>query len=289
MNRWMRAMLERRVELLCGDERGTTLTEFVMTLPIFITVFIAIGQLGAAGRSSTEAWGTAYRQLWYEAIPVSKEVNLAVNASDLAQVHVHPTPAGAHALLKVNEQPPVNDYTMLAPRVRMQETQTYGAMASAGTFGESNARTAPSADHFKFAGTGSHRTGSASGIIGESDFAHDMVNDAPSRGNFQLGAGQGPAGALGHGFGLRAVLGAGNRYGTAVSLVEDEMEIMGWRVPMKVYFNTLVAPSPVQGDGASTAISRLSLGAHEPYGELLGIASEQPLPGPAAPSVPELD
>ncbi|TXD34675.1 hypothetical protein FRC96_13770 [Lujinxingia vulgaris] len=288
MNRWMRAMLERRVALLCRDERGTTLTEFVMTLPIFITVFIAIGQLGAAGRSSTEAWGTAYRQLWYEAIPVSKADQI-VNAGDPLQVHVHPTPAGAHALLKVNQQPPVNDYTLLAPRVRIQETQTYGGLASAGTFGESNARTAPAASHFNFAGAGSHRTGSASGIIGESDFAHDMLNDAPSRGNFQLGAGQGPAGALGHGFGLRAVLGAGNRYGTAVALVEDDMEIMGWQLPMKVYFNTLVAPAPVQGDGASTAISRLSLGAHEPYGELLGIASEQPLPGPGAPSVPELD
>lgn len=282
-------MLGRRFGALGRDERGTTLTEFVMTLPIFITVFIAIGQLGTAGRSSTEAWGTAYRLLWYEAIPVSQQTDLAVNAGDSTQIHVHPTPAGAHALLKVNQQPPVNDYTMLGPRVRLQETQTYGAMASQGTFGESNARTAPSAAQFDFAGTASHRTGNASGIIGNSAFAHDMVNDAPSRGNFQLGMGDGPDGSLGHGLGLRAVLGAGNRYGTAVSLIEEDFSIMGWQVPMKVYFNTLVAPSPVQGDGASTAISRLSLGAHEPYGELLGIASEQPLPGPGAPSVPELD
>ncbi|RAL22835.1 hypothetical protein DL240_08045 [Lujinxingia litoralis] len=285
----LRAMLLRRGGALWRDERATTLTEFVMTLPIFITIFIAIGQLGLAGRSSTEAWGTAYRQLWYEVVPVTRQMDVAPSAGDPTQVYVHPTPAGADALQKVNAQPPVNDYSGLAPRVRLQETQTYGAMAAGGTFGESNARTQPSAGHFNFARTASHRSGSASDIVGNSGFAHDMVNDSPSRGNFQLGLGQGPDGALGHGLGLRAVLGAGNRYGTAAALVDSDFEIMGWQVPMKVYFNTLVPPSPVQGDGVATAISRLSLGAYDPYGELLGIAVEQPLPTPGAPSVPELD
>ncbi|TXD35672.1 pilus assembly protein [Lujinxingia vulgaris] len=54
----------RRINALLRDERGTSMTEFVMTIPIFITLFIGIMNLGRPARAQSYVTRDAATEMW---------------------------------------------------------------------------------------------------------------------------------------------------------------------------------------------------------------------------------
>ena len=55
------------------DEEGTTITEFVLLLPVFITIFAGMLNLSRLQHNSVEAHVSASKRLWDQAIPVQKD------------------------------------------------------------------------------------------------------------------------------------------------------------------------------------------------------------------------
>ena len=69
----MKRLFARKIGELHRDEEGTTITEFVLLLPVFITIFAGMLNLSRLEHNSVEAHVTASKQLWDQALPVQKD------------------------------------------------------------------------------------------------------------------------------------------------------------------------------------------------------------------------
>lgn len=90
---WM-ARLRRTMTESFGDlhrsERGATLTEFVIVLPIFITVFVAIMRFGILQSTTVRVQMSATKGLWEEAIPKQTQQNPGQRFTDPSQASSDP-------------------------------------------------------------------------------------------------------------------------------------------------------------------------------------------------------
>lgn len=234
------------------NERGTTMTEFLITLPIFILIFIGMVRLGQFQLESSKIWAIAYQDTWSKALPISEQQTVPVDSS---QLHANPARAGSAAKSQLAEHSVYNEMDALNSNVNKFERSTYSGLESGGHWGESYHRVQPASEYVKLRRVDAHVTANPGQIVGTSTYARAIVSDG------------GAAGA------------AGIRYGTVFGLGEINPTIMGINIPMYVHFNTLVAPMPYNDAGTTTGAVQQTLLKQPHYKNLLGISMSQPLSG----------
>lgn len=283
---WIGRWIAGGAAALDGDQRGTSLTEFAITLPIFVAVMAFVYYMGAAGHVVTDEVNRAHRDLWDDALHHTTAGHDPVGYNDPGQPHAHPASGADEDRQFFAEQQLRQRIDGLNTDVRSEEVQTYQALSAGGHWGESHRRTRAPHGQLEFANNADQMTNSPTAVLGGSNYARDLVDD--SGGTFELGAGGGgplgPAASFGLGESVIPAVGAGIRYGVTHSVREGEVTFPhGWTIPVRFHFDALVPPTPVANQKTPTAITRLKLESYQPYSELLGIAMEQPL-GPAAPA-----
>ncbi len=266
--------MKNPISRLLDDESGTTITEFVITLPIFIMCFVGTLQLGLFNEKSVKTWARAHRNTFELAIPSSK-----VRWSPFMQPTIGAGLSGA-GLLFGNK--PIHQTSVQRGLVMAAEGTTYLGMGLKGHWGESAARTWPVDQVVNMRYVEGYRSSDSATIIGQSKLAKDLVDEGV--GNFS-GSGSGALGAINallSGSGVRPAMAAGQRYGAVVGFATDNMNVAAYSMPMRAHFNTLVPPFPLKGPeaaGVPTGVARLTMEAQRPYKEILGIRWSQPYPG----------
>lgn len=261
---------------LYDDERGTTMTEFIMTVPIFIVCFVGIVQLGLFNEKSVKTWARAHRNTFELVTRVS---------NPLASPYAQPTAGAALSAgtLALGGQP-INAAPAGYPYAMLSETGTWIEMARRGHWGESNARTLPADAMLRLTYVDGNVTANPNRIMGNSRrFTKDLVDE--NVGNFSSGGGGSALGVLNgviSGSGIRPALGAGMRYGAVGAYADDNLTIMGRSISTRAHFNCLVPPRPLTGAEAEwvpTAITRLTMESYREYTGVLGISGRQRYPG----------
>jgi len=90
------ARLIGAIRRLHGREGGATLTEFIVVLPVFLTVFVFILRFGVLQSTTIQLQMAATKDMWDQATP-------AQNARAPAQRFTHPNDAAGASLTIVNE------------------------------------------------------------------------------------------------------------------------------------------------------------------------------------------
>lgn len=268
----MRSMGPRWMRRLHRDQKGTTMTEFVITLPIFITIFIGILKIGLVNAHSVNVDAKAYRRMFNKAIGVQK--------SRFSLMHIQPTLAAAGAGAQLAMHPPHTQTGIQKIAVTADEALTYGMMGFKGTYGESWARVRPVDPIFNMVGIeGRVVKKPDTTVIGGSKYTKDLFNESI---NFSM-SGSGALAVLNavlSGTGTRPALAAGIRYGTVTGAASDSTNYLKWSVSYGANFDTLVAPYPMgtnTDELITTAIARLTMESYNPYSQILGIKFSQPL------------
>ena len=257
------------------NQRGTTLTEFLITLPIFIVIFVSMVRIGQFELTAGVVWETAYQDTWAKALPLSQA---QVVAADSLHKHGNPNVAGGAASGQLAEHSTYNRIGGIKSVVTRLENRTYSGLQSSGHWGESMERVRPSAEYLNFDQVGSHLTGQPSTIIGSSSYAKGLVDDSGGTVTTPNG-----------GSGVAAAVGAGVRYGTVFGKSEINPVIMGINIPMYIHFNTLVAPMPFTESTTTMEVARDVMLKQLHYRNILGISMSQPLgSGAGAVNVPTI-
>ncbi|MFB6264561.1 MAG: TadE/TadG family type IV pilus assembly protein, partial [Bradymonadaceae bacterium] len=124
------------IDRLAGDERGTALTEFVITLPVFVVIFSGLVYLGRLTHGSMEVRLEATEQMWSRAMDVQHGSTTGFGHPN----HKMPPWAAGQALSRITGESRnlFVDYSMGVPK-------NIG-MAIDGHFGESDGVTPPPVD-----------------------------------------------------------------------------------------------------------------------------------------------
>lgn len=276
--------------ILHGDERGTSLTEFVITMPIFVVILSFVYYMGAAGHVLSEETGEAQRLLWDRVVEQTQPPEGMIQYTDPDQPHVHPVPGAELDDQFMRTYELSQGRNILRAEIRAHEEGGHGALASGGHWGESHWRTRPAAEAIDIADEGKGPTDNPTDVLGDSDYAHTLIDDSSGDVVHMGAGGTGDlADMASTGTSRESVapaLGAGIRYGVVHGLREGELEFpRGWTLPVRFHYDVLVPPRPmVDGERESAALARTRLAG--PYEELLGIQTTQALSFPPAASAP---
>lgn len=291
------------------DRRGTSMTEFVITLPIVLLIFVGIIELTQYGRAATRARIEAHHETFDAIYEVQRTPTNGVGVFDVVDQayfdpgtlpHRHPTSAAikSEADLMPQAYPPYQPTQFARGLVTAAETTTYGEMAATGHFGESHGRLMPAllvpnsglpgveqamAPHpQKLFGSGNTRSWFARDLMYDGiDVAFDFDDCQSALGVVVSGINQG-IGATG----IRPMLSGGIRYGTVVGEVDTTID-MGSIGPIqaRAYYTSLAPPHVFEGDpglqpAITTIFTRLAMMncAIQPYNGLLGIGDDPKLP-----------
>lgn len=270
--------LSRSARVLHGNEEGTTLTEFVITLPIFIIVMVGLLQLGAMERAAGQLWGDAYRDTWTQVLTVLDDADSPISVGNLRNHHINPSLAGGIALAELADMPPRHGNPVTRANTIRGESDVYRNMARGGHWGESYARTSPSGEYVKMRYLDERATSNPADVLGESKLADALFNDSPGTAQVIQGGSSPTLGAMPFvGQAIRPVLAAGMRYGAVMGKADAVYSTMGWEVHVGTEYTVLVPPVPIKRPQVTMAITRQALEEQQPYRELLGIAENQPL------------
>jgi hypothetical protein len=257
------------------NESGATLTEFVITLPIWIVMMGGLINMGQLGIKTTAHQMRTQKVVWSAAFEGSTGKNVA---------HMSPAVAGIPAVaeagtLAANSDNP-HQIASGADAVVM------GGLEVNGSWGESYLRTRPLV---ALPGTDAPTPKWAAEDVLEvgSDYPNQIVNDGIVGTDWQ-GNGGGSltskimsyAGDALSGSGALAALGAGNRYGEvfAAAPPEDIDLIFGNTVTANSHANLLVAPSPLTGSEARFApfvLARLVAEGEENYAVMMNFGESE--------------
>lgn len=283
------------------DRSGTSLTEFVIMLPIFLLIFQGIVKLGQFTRKGSEPPVEAYQKTFGKTVEKQKDSPLIPTSS-----HFHPSSGGGGALNQTwSKSPPYNKSGTVRTVTKGAETAAYGGLIAGGHMDESAVRvtgtravadikgcqgpTTPAAHKCVDLDIGtrdSYVKSNMEGVTGEAPYATDLLDDSPGNDMDQSNA-SGPLGRL-NGFisstGVRPAIAAGVRYGTVTGRSQRNYSFMGEDMDMRAYYSNLVPPATTGGPNGpladalrATAVSRLTMQGKDYYAELPGIASRQPL------------
>lgn len=284
------ARLGQPLRRLHRDEGGATLTEFVITLPIFLLVFNGVMILGQFTRKGSETPIRAYKQTFTKVLPFQK--------SKFDFMHMHVIPAAGDATSQLYGSSKVhNKSTAVKLTAGATETATYVGMGVGGHMGESYARadaiTAipgtklkgcdgigpgwPSGciDLNNSSGTGAfstsngHLTSKMKNLTGGSKLAFALFNDGVSAPSFSGGSGViGMLNQFMTAAGVRPALAANIRYGTVSGQASDSLTFAGQTMPMNAYYSVLVPPSPkgpLMDAGLATLVVRATMQGQSHY------------------------
>lgn len=248
-----------------SDEEGTTMTEFVMTIPMFIVSFVAVIQLGSMNELSVKTWSTAHARTFRAAIPSSH-----MRFSPFAV----PAVGAAAGFGTLAQAPPQSTTGIQRAFYIGSDTATYGGMALRGHWGESYWRTRPADLIVDFQFIEDNASMNPQDIIGGSEYTRDLVDEQV--GNYS-GSGGGALAALNSfvsASGLRPAIAAGMRYGAVAGWANKDRTVLGLTVDTGAGFTTLVPPYPLRDAEAEflpTGVTRLTMESYDPYAEILGV------------------
>lgn len=290
------------------NESGTTLTEFVIMLPVFLLVFNGVMILGQFTRKGTEAPILAYKDTFQKVIPFQKQ-------TWFSGMHMHPVSGAIDAGItqlagnsKVHNVSNSVKYTANAV-----EASAYTRMGAQGTMGESYARaiiptampgakiqgcdgigpawptkceklnnsSGFSAILNTFSSSNGKLTSKTKDVTGGSKYAYALFDDSLSVPN--ISGGSGVLGMINEfltATGIRPAVAANIRYGTVSGTAGDPYTFAGITMDMRAHYSVLVPPTPKGkvADGATAnAVTRLTMAGNKQYDKLLGIAWSQPL------------
>lgn len=236
------------------DEAGATLTEFALTLPIWIVMFGGIISVGQLGIGTTANHLSTQTELWDNVVEASTDKN---------EEHMFPAAAGAAAamtsaeLASRSENPhPIADGANAAV---MGDAVISRGLASGGTLGESRARTLPlkAVPGNTIPEKLSHKPEEILEV--GSPFPHKVTHDGLAGSSWKT-TGSGSvtskiahyAGSAMAASGAVAALAAGARYGEVYAAKEDTVIPLAFGNSIKAssHANLLVAPSALTGNEA---------------------------------------
>lgn len=282
------------MKILLRDQSGTTLTEFVICLPMLIICFFGIIRLSGCVRdlNAVEAQGF---QAAMEATLDAQESSLLAGSLGI-DVHSRPTPAALDAMSQLDRFPP----RQKGPAkhfltVSEMSNYSFAGLALSGHMGESYARTRiPRLTGAKMAGVENAASPTLAPIIGTSMFATQLLNDAPGQlyDHNRQTAGQ-PSymkralAVLNSGLdqsGGRAAFAAGIRYGTRTGHFSQYVGARRAAFEQSAYYTITVAPytSATGNDGIAhldgsfldslraISVVRVTMAQHAHYNEILG-------------------
>jgi hypothetical protein len=252
------------------DEGGATMTEFIITLPVFILIFAGVATLSRLNRAVVRTGGVAYSEMWDNALEVQ-----------LDDPGTHTSVRHSGSAIKANmrvyrdKQP-----DRFVRQVVRRETNAMGnRLRSKGTLGESAARVNTTQNEVKLRYIHADVTPNIGGVVGESRYARRLFDDGPSAPTFS-GNPNGRLGDLGsmvRGSGTRMVHATAARYGEEVGAEVETVTVAGQPIRVYQYYSTLVSPH-WQREDVATAVARTAMSGISPYDNLLGIAERQRLP-----------
>ncbi|MEC9396124.1 MAG: TadE family protein [Myxococcota bacterium] len=296
----MKRYFAQRLGGLHHDEEGTTITEFVLLLPVFITIFAGMLNLSRLQHNSVEAHVSASKMIWDQAIPVQKDdVSSGYTSYSEAQNR------SAQNLAQRTDQPHNNLRSFLTNRWNESGTlgdsmymidETYNSYLKLGNDQET-----------EFDLNQYHRMGSSGAMKrllqleseGNSDLRLEMTDNinplvstpmarlmlddsinspvsTTPRVNKLLDASSQIAGQSGS----RMAIGAGIRYGNVGVTVSRDANVAGIDFELDANYDMLVAPVAyeLQNQQIRTiGVSRLGMEAHTLYSTTPGIEGAETL------------
>jgi hypothetical protein len=286
------------------DRSATTMTEFVIVLPIMVMIFVGMNELGSYGRISVETRVEATHRTFSDVYDVHRSnaetLSAAANDAYLSDAtHLNPSAAMIDAQLQLQDHPIRQESSFSQMLVRSQEMGTYTALALSGHLGEAYARLQPA-----LLMPNSYVPGLYEAIRADSDLlfgrmsadgsllAYDLLYDGIGF-SFNIDQCQGALETITSVFnqglgaaGIRPMLSAAMRYGTVTGSVDTTVNIpaVGDR-QVYAYFNTAVPPfvfekKPGLQPALTMIFTRLAMlnCAMKPYSGLMGVGGNQNLP-----------
>jgi|GEM_PF-4713514 len=244
-----------------ADRSGATMTEFIITLPIFIMIFAGVANLSRLNKAVVRTSGVAYSQMWDKTIKVQEGKSS----------NTHDSVSHSGSAIKTN----MNKYKYKQPEdsvreIVRHETNSHGTgLARLGTLGESDARVHSARSKIKFRGIHTDVTSNIKGVVGDSDLGNRLFDDSASARTTTVSGSIGPR--------TRMHFATGAYYGEEMGFDEQIVKIAGQDFEVHQYYNTLVAPRWGHEKDAAQIV-RGALNEVDAYNKLLGIAKTQRLP-----------
>lgn len=290
------------------DQTGTTMTEFVIALPVLIMIFVGTYRLGLISDRAVKVHGRGHAEI-FDAYYVAQQVSASELFDEMSRPlgdregsHMLPTTGGVSAAYQLSEYPIPQESSVVRGAILAIEAPTYMGLASGGHLGESANRLAPLTDGVGFmppgigAGAITSDTQRTMGNAGHggSRLGANLIFDGPSGyqpsdSNCERGLGQLLTGSVNDMLsvvGMRPMLAAGMQYGT-ISTEHVYTESLGplGQVEMRANYNIAVPPrvldTPDLQPLLTVMVSRLALSDCNlaPYSNLLYIEkASQTLP-----------
>ncbi|QDG50683.1 hypothetical protein FIV42_08055 [Persicimonas caeni] len=250
--RWARLNLAR----FHADRFGTTLTELLITLPVFILIFGGVYRLGQIHSKAIVTEGVAYKNTFNKALDV-QGLDVGDGLTGLLQgsssaVHMAPPVAAADAIVQLETYQPRQKNTLTRGAIKLAEHTTYSfdGLVLSGHFGESYSRVRPlQMFDVGFLGLSDEApTANPEDLLGGSYLSRDLLYDGPNV-DFQGGGFNtsnpfqsiyGMLNGMISMSGARGALAANMRYGTVTGVDTDQLD-MGYRViDFESYYNVSV-------------------------------------------------
>ncbi len=223
------------------EQRGAALTEFILFLPIWITAFIGVINLGKLGIESTKVQMIAQSKMWSMAVDTS--------TSSVTSEWGVPSVGGINAAGVAGDLGRgVGDGF---------EAIGSGFQAAEGHWGESAAKTLPIS---LLTNSVDDLTENPEDIIGKAEYPDSIVNDNAARSVMSMSGGGVKAilTKLVSGSGLTVSFGAGIRYGMAHGRHSESITLIrGLTATPDYHFDAIAAPSPVENTFQTFAVARL--------------------------------
>lgn len=230
--------LEGRWKNLHRDDQGTSLTEFVITLPIFLVILAGVIDLGNLINTTVVVEIESQLDLLDQLDEVSSSgISFSSSMTDL--LHTQPSAAAVSAAVQVERYQPRQKTPAGRALVRLYEHSTYSlwGMALSGHWGESNMRVRRLQDlGIELAGVEDLVTSHPEELFGGargSGLAQDLLYDGPNA-RFSEGQNQstgvitnimGPLNQVITTSGMRGAMAAGTRYGTVTGVSEYDVQV----------------------------------------------------------------
>lgn len=224
-----RPSLRRCVE---GAERGTAMTEFVITLPVFVILFWGIVNLGKLLREGVRVKAVASRDTWVATQDVFEQT--------MSVTHQYPTVAGGTAMGNIDVTAGGGGAVDMAPTAAMYKNI---GLLSNGTQGEAER------SQFIFNFGGDSASGSAPGSGLGSDFPGYIGDDSSwntlssASGIFGVFSGASVLSSIGP----NQTWAAGIRYGMVQESADRDVDAFNQSFTLAAQYDVLVSPKPVKG------------------------------------------
>lgn len=263
----------RRWHRLCADERGTSLTEFAICLPLFLLVMAFVYHLGAAGHVLSEESARAHSQLWSDVAPRT-DTSSPFDPVGSVETNSHPSTAAAEEVEFLEEYSSEQPDRQLATEIELHDRSVADHLDRGGHWGESYRRVQPVSDRAVQVDDRLGATDRPEDVLGGSDYAADLVDDSQS-GGAETGRSMAPS------------LAGGMRYGATHSVRDAQVSFTeNWTVDIEYTRDVLVGPRPNPSELRSIMETRGRLQGYDPYRELPGIQMNQHFQAVDAPDRP---